>query len=188
MTHFLFDTDWVLISSPMWSDEYSRRTWLDPRVMKPFFTWVFQECTLGKADLREMLQPYLTEWKWEWSVDAYLKAWFDFENQPDRELIGKIQELRKKWIQCHVATNQEKYRLEYIRTEMWFGAYFDSIFCSAEMGMKKPQEAYYQHIISSLHANPSDIIYFDDALENIESASSLGVKAIYYKSIRDFSS
>ncbi len=181
----LLDVDGVLIHSPMWSHEYCRRVWLDPIVMKPFFVGVFQDCTIGKADLREIIIPFLQEWHWKWSVDEYLKSWFDFENRPDTTLIEKIQELRISWIQCHVATNQEKYRLKYLKKEMNFENLFDSIFCSAEMGKKKPQETYYQKIIDTLWVAPSDITYYDDALENIESARNLGIRAVHYRSIHD---
>ena len=185
-TYLLFDTDWVLIQSPMWSDEYSRRTWLDPLIMKPFFAWIFQECTIGKADLREVILPYLKEWRWDRTVDEYLQAWFDFENQPDTVLLAKIQELRTSWIQCHIATNQEKYRLKYLKKEMHFESLFDSIFCSAEMGLKKPEKAYYESIINTLRVDPSDIIYYDDAVENVESARKLGIRTVHYRSIDDF--
>lgn len=70
---------------------------------------------------------------------------------------------------------------------MNFENLFDGIFCSAEMGLKKPQEAYYQHILTSLNIHPSDIIYFDDTEENIEAARSLGIRSVLYRNIDDFS-
>ena len=155
--------------------------------MKPFFSWLFQQCIVGKVDLREVIAPFLPDWWWKWSTDEYLEAWFDFENKPDHELIEKIQGLRKKWVKCYVATNQEKYRLDYIRNEMNFGDLFDGIFCSAEMGMKKPDPKYYESIIDTLWVQPSDIMYYDDAEENIEVAKNVGIQAIYYKGIWDFS-
>lgn len=183
----LFDTDWVLVRSPMWSEEYSYQAWIDPKIMKPFFTGVFQKCILWTADLREVIVPFLRDWWWEWSSDEYLQAWFDFENQPDRELIAKIQELRRKWVRCYVATNQEKYRLKYLRNVMNFENLFDGIFCSAEMGMKKPDVEYYKKIIDTLWVPPSDIIYYDDAHENIEVAKNLGIQSVFYTTIHDFS-
>lgn len=187
MRYILFDTDGVLVHSPMWSLEYCQRAWLDPAIMKGFFTGVFQECLLGKADLRKVIAPFLLDWWWSGNVDEYLKSWFDFENQPDHELIEKIQELRKNWIQCYVATNQEKYRLDYLRNEMNFGDLFDGIFCSAEMGTKKPDPKYYQSIINTLWVSPSDIMYYDDAEENIESAKCIGIHSIHYRTFSDFS-
>jgi putative hydrolase of the HAD superfamily len=86
--------------------------------MQEFFRGIFQECLIGNADLREILPSYLNEWGWKDGVDSYLKHWFDSENLPDHALIKRAQELRKSGIKCYVATNQEKYRLAYLRETM----------------------------------------------------------------------
>jgi putative hydrolase of the HAD superfamily len=92
--HLLFDVDGVLIHSENWSSECIKRNQLPPDAMKDFFGGIFRECTIGKADLKEILPHFLEAWKWEGSVDAFLTAWFDFENYPDLELLKKIQDLR----------------------------------------------------------------------------------------------
>ncbi len=185
---YLFDTDGVLVHSEMWSVEYSRRMWLSPNTMKPFFSGIFQECIIGKADLQEVIVPYLKEWKWKWNPDKYLHAWFDFENKPDKLLIEKIQKLRKNWAKCYVATNQENYRLAYLRKNMAFETFFDGVFCSAEIGYKKPQKEFYTHIVSTLDVEPDNIVYFDDDEKNILSSKELGIKWIIYQNISDYTS
>jgi HAD superfamily hydrolase (TIGR01509 family) len=69
---------------------------------------------------------------------------------------------------------------------MNFENLFDGIFCSAEMGLKKPEKEYYESIINTLGVDPSNIIYYDDALENIESARSLGIDARLYTDRESF--
>ena len=96
MNHILFDTDGVLVHSETWSEIYAQKVGLDPILMKPFFTGIFKECTLGKADLKVSIHPFLKEWKWEKSPDEFLQAWFDFENKPDSKLLALIQEFREK--------------------------------------------------------------------------------------------
>lgn len=186
MKHFLFDTDVVIVHSDMWSQEYSRRTGITTDIMIPFFRWVFQDCIIGKADLKEVISPYLGEWWWSEGPQKYLDAWFAYENNIDKQVIEKVREYRKSWIACHVATNQEKYRLKYLKNEMWFSREFDSVFCSAEIGYKKPQKEFFIAILENLKVkNPSDITYFDDSEENIEAASKIGINAILYKTIDD---
>ena len=53
---------------------------------------------------------------------------------------------------------------------MRFDEYFDGVFCSAEIGYKKPQKEYFEYILSVLSVPPDQILYFDDAEENIEIA------------------
>ena len=90
----LFDVDGVLIHAENWSNEFIRRNHLPSDAMSDFFGGIFKECTIGKADLRQVLPPYLEKWRWIGTVDAFLTSWFDFENKPDTILIEKIQVLR----------------------------------------------------------------------------------------------
>ena len=182
----LFDADGVLIRSNNWSSEFTKRYHLPEWAMRGFFAGIFQDCATGKADLKSILPPFLKDWKWDWSVDDFLYEWFQFENKPDTELISKIQELRKEGINCYVATNQEKYRLEFLRNEMKFSEYFDGIFCSAEIGLKKPQKEYFDYILKSLEISPDKVVYFDDSAENIDVASGLWIQARLYRDISDF--
>ena len=56
---------------------------------------------------------------------------------------------------------------------MKFSEYFDGIFCSAEIGLKKPQKEYFDYILKSLEISPDKVVYFDDSAENIDVASGL---------------
>ena len=67
-----------------------------------------------------------------------------------------------------------------------FSEYFDGVFCSAEIGFKKPQKEYFEYILDSLGVLPNQVIYFDDAEENIDTAESLWIDARLYKNISDF--
>ncbi|MBP9811801.1 HAD-IA family hydrolase [Candidatus Gracilibacteria bacterium] len=185
-THILFDIDGVLIHTETWSSEHLKRNLLPPDTMKDFFGGVFRDCTIGKADLKDILPPFLEKWGYRGNVDEYLKEWFDFENSPDPELMKEIQKLRTSGIKCSLATNQEKYRLEYIQKEMKFDSLFDGIFCSCEIGLKKPQKEYYEYILDSLSISGEDVLYFDDSLENIEVARSIGINSILYRNREDF--
>lgn len=56
---------------------------------------------------------------------------------------------------------------------MEFTKNFDSVFCSCELGYKKPQREFYEKILHILDVAADEILYFDDATENIESAKKL---------------
>jgi HAD superfamily hydrolase (TIGR01509 family) len=57
---------------------------------------------------------------------------------------------------------------------MEFDRYFDGIFCSSEMRVKKPENEFYNQILSKLRIeNSSEVLYFDDSEENIRVAQSL---------------
>ena len=95
MQHILFDTDGVIVHSDMWSLEYARRSGISSEYMRPFFTGVFQECILGRADLKSEIESFLPQWRYTGGADQYLSEWFHYEHHLDMDLIEKIQKIRK---------------------------------------------------------------------------------------------
>jgi putative hydrolase of the HAD superfamily len=177
---YMFDADGVVIQSQMFSDKYAQEFNINISELDNFFKTDFQACLVGKSDLKIVIKPWLEKWNWSKSVDEFLDYWFKAEHNVNFELIETIRELREKKLKCVLATNQEKYRLEYMKKEMDFETTFDKIYSSNLIGFKKPAPPYYRYIINDLNENPSNIIFYDDRQENIESAKSLGINSILY--------
>ena len=59
----LFDVDGVVVKSEMFSVQYQKKFEISNDEMLPFFTGIFQECIVGKADLKEALPEWLAKWK-----------------------------------------------------------------------------------------------------------------------------
>jgi HAD superfamily hydrolase (TIGR01509 family) len=57
------------------------------------------------------------------------------------------------------------------------------------MGVKKPEVAFFNYILEKLGTqDPSEVLYFDDAEENIKTAMSLGIQCVLFRSIDDLAS
>lgn len=183
----IFDADGVLINGEMFSRTLSKDYGISTEKTLPFFTGVFKECLIGNADLKEVIKPYLKEWGWDKSVDEFLNYWFKSEHNIDEKLVEFIQELRVKGIKCYLATNQEKYRVQYMLDEMGFAQSFDRIFASAHLGHKKPSVEFYSKIMAELgEIDKNEVLFWDDTVENIEAAKSFGINAELYTSFEDF--
>ncbi|MEM7032113.1 MAG: HAD-IA family hydrolase [Chloroflexota bacterium] len=152
-----------------------------------FFRGIFAECIVGRADLREVLPAYLEKWGWPSSLDDYLALWFETEKWVDERILTIVQTLRQNGIHCYVATNQEKHRLRYMRSEMKFDLLFDGVFGSAEIGYRKPDANFYQTIMHQLSLTGDKILFWDDTLENVTGARECGWQAEHYTSFSDFS-
>lgn len=59
---------------------------------------------------------------------------------------------------------------------------FNRIFISAELGMAKPEDAIYQHVIDELGHNPAETVFIDDFPENVQAARENGMNAIHFRS------
>lgn len=186
----LFDADGVIISSEMFSIPYQREFGVLPDAMLPFFHGIFKKCLIGKADLKVAVQPYLAQWKWNGSVEDFLVYWFKSEHAIDQKLVEVINKLRKGGALCFLATNQEKYRTEYIRTIMGFKNIVDGIFSSAEIGFCKPDVQFFKSILSTLHEkyniSGEESLFIDDDILNVEAANGVGINSYLYSDFENF--
>jgi putative hydrolase of the HAD superfamily len=62
---------------------------------------------------------------------------------------------------------------------------FRELFYSSSIGMRKPEIAAFDHVVKAIGVPASRVVFFDDLAENVESARSLGIKAVQVKSSRD---
>jgi putative hydrolase of the HAD superfamily len=170
----LFDNDGVVSNPPeFFSDWYCREYGLPAGLMEPFFRGPFVDCIRGKADLKELLVPLLPAWKWNGGVEEFLDLWFEKENIIDEEVVALIKELSDEDIICCMATNQEKYRLAYLRKR--FEGIFDEVYGSADIGFKKNQPEFAKFVANDLSQRfeiaADEILLIDDEARNVEVSS-----------------
>jgi putative hydrolase of the HAD superfamily len=187
----IFDADGVVINSPgYFSVQYEKEFGVSNESMLSFFKGIFQEAVVGKADLKELLQPVLKDWQWRGTVDELLKWWFRAEHHVDEGIVKEIRLLQKKGVKCCLGTKQEKYRAEYIRKDMGFEKIFDELYISCDMGCKKPEEKFFRIIQDDLaekySVRPEEIMFWDNKEENIAASKKLGWQSHLYDGFDNF--
>jgi putative hydrolase of the HAD superfamily len=65
---------------------------------------------------------------------------------------------------------------------------FEQNFLSYEMGLLKPDPAYFHHVLYGLWASPANCIFIDDRPENVRSARNLGIIGLVFESIDELKS
>lgn len=65
---------------------------------------------------------------------------------------------------------------DHISPEKGFYKYFDQVFLSNEVGERKPNAAFYEHLMANAGLIPNKTFFIDDLQENIGTAKSLGWK------------
>jgi putative hydrolase of the HAD superfamily len=182
----IFDIDGVIVNGIKFSEQLKKDYGLSIEDTRPFFAGKFQDCLIGKADLKEELIPHLKSWGWQKGVDKFLDYWFKAEHYLDQDLLDYTNSLRKKGIKVCIATNQEKYRTQYLIEKMGFRENFDEIFSSTEVGYKKPEPEFFRFIISTLKLSPNEILFWDNTKNHIEGAKSVGIQARIYNNFKEF--
>ncbi|HYV33542.1 MAG TPA: HAD family hydrolase [Candidatus Limnocylindria bacterium] len=186
----LFDCDGPIIKRDKYFSQRlaeDKGTIIDTQDEKSFFKGEFLECEVGKKDLKEVLPKWLAAWNWTGSVDELLDYWFSGEATIDQEMKNYIASLRSKDVKCYLATNNEKYRTEYLSNVVGLKNFLDGIFSSAYLGYMKPQREYWAGIHKVLPGvNKEEVIVLDDKLPAIESAKSFGFNAEHYEGFENF--
>lgn len=181
----LFDLDGLVIvgKTKLFSQRISEELNVPYEQISEFFTTDFRECSFGRADLKEKIQPYLIKWGYKGSVDDFLKYWFEGESNTDENILKIVSDLRQKGIKCYIATRQEKYRKDYLLDVRGLKDKFDGTFCTCDIGYDKWQEEYWNYVFCKLSLKPQEIMFFCDGQKNIDSANKLGVEAYFYDNI-----
>lgn len=180
--YVLFDADGVLtLPEDVFSVVYARSHALDPEPFEDFFRNEWQPIVTGAKDLKESIAANPELWKWDGSVDELLNYWFKTEDVRNEELLKVIYELKDKGIPCYLATDQEKYRAEYMQNVM-FKELFNGYFVSAELGVTKTDPRFFELVLQQLKTQypelqPNEVIFFDDSQSKVDTAKALGIDA-----------
>ncbi|HWD82763.1 MAG TPA: HAD-IA family hydrolase [Kribbella sp.] len=133
---------------------------------------------VGKGDFRDALADVLRRWNSTATVDEAIEPWSWFVAEP--EVIELVQKLRAAGVECHLATNQHSYRRAIMQDERGYGAWFDRTFYSCDLGLAKPDPAYFRAILGVIGTPASDVLFIDDNEANVAGASSVGLRAELY--------
>ena len=120
-------------------------------------------------------------------VDEFLRLWFTSGQQVDDALLATAQHWRQKGIRCYLATNQERYRVDYLLTQSGLAGQFDGCFASCHLGYTKDNPAFFQAVLRALpDAQPDELLFWDDSSRNVETARAVGLRAEVYSTFDHF--
>ena len=175
----LFDADGV-VQRPS-QDWWARLTSLVPSDSDAFVADLMaaeKPSLVGKGDFRDAVAEVLHRWKSPASVEEAMEPWHWFAAEPT--VISLIGSLRAAGIGCHLATNQQAYRRAIMQDERGYGAWFDQTFYSCDLGLAKPDPAYFRAILAALQVSASEVLFIDDNEANVAGALGVGLRAEVY--------
>ena len=107
--------------------------------------------------------------------EVYAAAWERIAVAPST--VPLVDSLRARGLGVHLATNQNPERAAYMRRELGYDGLFDSCFYSCEIGVAKPEAAYFEHALAALAAPASAVLFVDDSGRNVDGARAAGLRA-----------
>ena len=94
----------------------------------------------------------------------------------DDSLFKNLKE-KYPYIKIIIATNHVSFIRNYVG-EAFGVEYLDDIIISAEIHRVKPNKDFYEYILDKYNMKPSELLFLDDNVKNIDSASKLGINTI----------
>ena len=88
----------------------------------------------------------------------------------DPTMIGAVRGLRDLGLRCGLATNQQNLRGAYMRGSFGFDEVFDEQFYSLELGVAKPDPAYFRGDHRTIKVAPDRVLFLDDHEPNVDGA------------------
>lgn len=183
----LLDTDGVLIPKEKYfSTRYAEEKGIPVQTLLPFFQGEFRRCQAGHCDMKEELAKHIAEWQWTGSVDEFLAYWFASEPDPSTLMLEAVADLRKAGVKCYIATDQERYRAQYLWNTVGLSEHFDGAFFSCDLKANKASLEFWEKTLALLgNPHPGEVTYFDDEEESVKAAASFGINARIFTDIEE---
>jgi len=170
----LFDADGVLQRS---ADGWQQRLLEllgDTMTLEQLFA-AEREQTMTGGSFRQLVSDELRRQGVQTDPEVVLDVWRDLI--VDEEMTARIGQLREAGLKCALATNQQDVRVAHMRSMPEYDGVFDEAFFSSEVGLAKPDPAFFTRIVERLEVPAEEVLFIDDVQANVDGARAAGLQA-----------
>ena len=125
---------------------------------------------LMSAELPERLRDYAIR-----AADYHMRVLPPIPGMKD--LLVK---LRKDGYKLYILSNLDDYHTPQMQ-ETEYVNYFDGMFFSCEVGVRKPFKAFFEEALKRFDLKAEDCLFIDDLEENVEGALQCGIKGFVFR-------
>ena len=130
---------------------------------------------LGHLSQESFADEFTREWDLRLSPEEFFTEFSSWCLAPLPGALALLEEFKGVAVLACL-TNMNSAYWERVRDDMGFGSRFDHCYSSHEIGKLKPDSSAYQHVLSDLSCEPSEMVFFDDTWRNVEAARELGIR------------
>jgi putative hydrolase of the HAD superfamily len=95
--------------------------------------------------------------------------------------LDLVRGLRAAGYGVHLGTNQVRRRADYMQNTLPYDELFDVKLYSCELGVAKPDAAFFEKAMTRIGAEPAAILFIDDHPANVAGARSTGMAAVHWR-------
>ncbi|NEQ70299.1 MAG: HAD-IA family hydrolase [Symploca sp. SIO2D2] len=146
------------------------------------FAWKEHDCyERGEIEAPELWAALRKTMGLNLSDAQWLEGWNSIFGEEIVQTRSTIKQMKAAGLRVVALSNTNR-----AHVEVWKPLYsefldmFDQIYVSNEMGMRKPESRIYEKLLELEGFEGRDAVFFDDKIENIESARKLGIEAVHF--------
>ena len=147
---------------------------------------IVESSMLGHLTPQEFHEALCAKINADISLDPFIDLW-NVLLSADEDMAALVEELGSEHALA-LASNTDAIHLAFARKHFSVMGAFDHSFLSYEMGLLKPDPAYFHHVLYGLWASPGNCVFIDDRPENVRSARNVGIKGLVFESIEKLKS
>lgn len=182
----IFDLGAVLID---WNPRYLYRKILKD---EEEITWFLENiCTSewnDQQDAGRSFEDATTELvakhpEWEHAIRAWYDRWQETIPGPVHGTVEILQRIKEsKQYRLYALTNWSAQTFPWALDNFHFLHWFEGIVVSGVEKSRKPFPEFYKILFDRYNVNPSEALFIDDNIKNIEGAKVVGLKTVHFKS------
>jgi len=137
----------------------------------------------GQVTETQFISTILDRWNIKHSrsdLEKILGVWHELCSENVKiipEMIKLIELLRKRGFKVSILSNTYGLKADNNRAKGFYDL-FDNVFLSYEIGFKKPYREIYEYVIDELRIKPTEILFIDNKMVNLDAAHNIDIKAI----------
>ena len=154
---------------------------------------IFEELESGRIkpdafrkELSQMCHRELTH-------DEVLSAWLGYVGGPvDLSRLDAIDDLRRRGYRTFLLSNTNPYVQQWAESPAFcaygrpLSSFMDKCYTSYEVGIMKPAEGIFRHMLTDADILPSETLFLDDSAANVEAAARLGIHTLLVEKNADW--
>jgi putative hydrolase of the HAD superfamily len=156
---------------------------------------IFEELESGRISMDAFRAQLGVLCHRELSHEEVLGAWLGYVGGPvDLRRLDAIDVLRRRGYHTYLLSNTNPFVQSWAESADFcayhrpLSSYMDKCYTSYEVGIMKPNEGIFRHMLEDSALQPSETLFLDDSMANVEAADRLGIQTLLVEKNGDWRS
>lgn len=181
--HVIFDLGRVLVEVDLkpFTAKFCSEFHIDPTALsEDQGNGAYLEFQLGKITGEDFHRLTCAHYGRFVPLPRFKEIWVSMLGGPVAGTSELVDQLRNRGLFLSLLSNTDQWHFEYCQEKVPALKWFDRIFLSYEMHMKKPDAEIFLAVVQQLNAEPQQCLFIDDLKDNIEVAKQLGFQTVQF--------